>query len=52
MESRRQQNLWVQDYTYELIQLRKDVDNVQAINETIPRKCFKEVELEPDDPSG
>ena len=52
MDSRQQQSIWVRDYTDELIQLRKDVENIRVINETIPRQCFKEVELEPDDPSA
>jgi hypothetical protein len=51
MSSRQQQSIWVRDYTDELIQLRKDVENIRIINETIPRQCFKEVELEPEAPS-
>ena len=51
MASRQQQSIWVHDYTDELIQLRKDVENIRVINETIPRQCFKEVELEPELPS-
>lgn len=50
--ARQQQNQWVRDYTNELIKLREDVANIKKINETIPRTCFRNVELEPTDPTS
>ena len=52
MSSTHQQRNWVKDYTAELIQLRKDVENIRMINETIPRACFRPNILEPIDPTG
>ena len=52
LAARNQQFMWVTDYTTELLQLHEDVENVRVINETIPRKCFKKLILEPTDPSG
>ncbi len=52
LASRQQQTRWVQDYTDDLISLRRDVDNVRVINETIPRTCFGSITLEPTDPTG
>ena len=52
LSSREQQKRWVRDYTDELIQLQRDVDNVRRINETIPRTCFGTITLEPTDPTG
>ena len=51
-ESQLKQQQWVEQYTNELLKLRIDVDNIRIINETIPRACFRQVELEPTDPTG
>ena len=47
MEERERQNQWVREYSDELRQLRLDVENVQAINATIPRTCYRSPVLEP-----
>ena len=47
LASRQQQNIWVRDYTDELIQLRKDVENIRQINDSIPLGCYKSIKLEP-----
>ncbi|KAI0241520.1 Laminin subunit gamma-1 [Lamellibrachia satsuma] len=47
LASRHQQNIWVRDYTDELIQLRKDVENIRQINDSIPLGCYKSIKLEP-----
>ena len=47
LASRHQQNIWVRDYTDELIQLRKDVENIKQINDSIPTGCYKSIKLEP-----
>ena len=52
MTSRHQQMIWVRDYTAELLQLQRDVENIRQINATIPRDCFKKITLEPTDPTG
>jgi len=45
-----QQERWIgTDGTFfiELQLLKDDVENVRIINETIPRTCFKTIEIEP-----
>ena len=46
INARNQHQQWINMFTDELIQLRADVNNVQQINATIPRTCFKRVDLE------
>ncbi|KAG1663944.1 Laminin subunit gamma-1 [Nymphon striatum] len=41
------QSQWIKDYTYDLEQLRNDVNNVQDIRDSLPNKCFKRIKLEP-----
>lgn len=38
---------WVLDYTAQLAAISADVEIVAAINRTIPRTCFKKLDLEP-----
>jgi hypothetical protein len=38
---------WVLDYTAQLDAISADVDIVAVINQTIPRTCFKKLDLEP-----
>ena len=52
VEAQAKQKKWIEDYSHELITLTKAVDNIHVINETIPRKCFMNIELEPTDPTG
>jgi len=42
---------WVFDYSNQLIVLTHDVENIRQINVTIPRTCFKKVQLEPTNPT-
>ena len=42
-----QHNQWVREYTNEL----KKFANIKKINETIPRTSFRNVEIEPSDPT-
>ena len=51
-EAQDKQQQWVHDYTNELIKLRQDVEEIRAINETIPRECFRGLILEQTDPTG
>ena len=51
LASRNQHMTWVVDYSSDLQQLQKDVVNVKDINDTIPRKCYKRITLEPTNPS-
>lgn len=37
---------WRNKYETELSQFRKDVDNIQAINESLPNDCFKTIDIE------
>ena len=43
MASRDEQYYWKRQYNLTLTQLRSDVDNLEVINETIPRECFNEI---------
>jgi len=38
---------WIVDYGQQLIILSQDVQNIDAINKTIPRECFRKIILEP-----
>lgn len=47
--ARNKQTLWIKNYEDELDALRKEVENVQEIRNTLPpdTKCWKRVRLEP-----
>lgn len=47
-QSHDQVKKWVIDYTDNISQLRRDVDNIEEIKNSLPDGCFKNVELEPD----
>ncbi|XP_064648977.1 laminin subunit gamma-1-like isoform X2 [Lineus longissimus] len=46
LRARTQQTRWVKDYTDELIQLRRDVDNIMEIRDKLPDGCFKQIKIE------
>ena len=37
-------------YASQLAGIHYDIDNIRQINETLPRECFKEIDLEPVEP--
>lgn len=51
-EARNQQRKWVDRYTNDLIQLRRDVDNIEQIKDSLPDGCFKRPKLETIEPAG
>lgn len=46
-ELNKEMYFWLNDYTGQLRLLTEDVANIRDINATIPRGCFKKIELEP-----
>ncbi|XP_014670570.1 PREDICTED: laminin subunit gamma-1-like [Priapulus caudatus] len=42
-----QQSQWVKDYSADLEQLRRDVDNIEDIRDALPDGCFRTEVLEP-----
>jgi laminin gamma 1 len=42
-----QMTQWIYDYSTQLTELTRDVENIRVINITIPRTCFREINLEP-----
>ncbi|XP_063244920.1 laminin subunit gamma-1 isoform X2 [Bacillus rossius redtenbacheri] len=46
-EARIQQAQWMKSYEEELDRLRAEVDNIQAIHDSLPDGCWKRVVLEP-----
>jgi len=47
-----QTSTWITEYGHQLTVLLQDVENIRAINATIPRECFRKIILEPADPRG
>jgi coxsackievirus/adenovirus receptor len=47
-----QTTTWIYDYSSQLAELTRDVENIRVINMTIPRDCFRKITLEPADPSA
>lgn len=43
----REMERWLIEYATQLHQLTLDVENIHDINATIPRTCFKKVDIEP-----
>ena len=43
---------WIVEYGQQLAVLLQDVENIRIINATIPRECFRKIQLEPMDPRG
>ena len=41
---------WLGRYAAQLAGIELDVDNVRQINATLPRTCFKKIDLEPVEP--
>jgi len=41
---------WLASYAAQLAGIQLDIDNVRQINDTLPRDCFKKVDLEPVEP--
>lgn len=38
---------WLANYAGQLAVIQLDIDNVRKINATLPRECFKKIDLEP-----
>ena len=41
---------WLDNYAAQLVGIHLDVDNIRQINATLPRECFKKIDLEPVEP--
>jgi len=41
---------WLNDYAGRLAAIQLDIDNIRQINATLPRECFKKIDLEPVEP--
>ena len=41
---------WLVNYAAQLVGIRLDVENIRQINATLPRECFKKIDLEPVEP--
>jgi len=38
---------WLSNYAAQLVGIQLDIDNLRQINATLPRECFKKIDLEP-----
>ena len=43
-------DMWLASYAAQLAGIELDIDNVRQINATLPRACFKKIDLEPVEP--
>lgn len=41
---------WLTRYASQLVGIELDIDNIRQINATLPRECFKKIDLEPVEP--
>jgi len=41
---------WLDNYAAQLAGIELDIDNIRQINATLPRECFKKIDLEPVEP--
>jgi len=41
---------WLTNYAAQLVGIQLDVENIRQINATLPRECFKKIDLEPVEP--
>jgi len=41
---------WLSNYASQLAGIQLDLENIRQINATLPRECFKKIDLEPVEP--
>jgi len=43
-------DMWLTNYAAQLAGIQLDLENIRQINATLPRECFKKIDLEPVEP--